>query len=498
MRVHFVVHEAFEAPGAYEDWVLDRGHAASYSRVHAGDRLPQSTDAIDLLVVMGGPQSPSTTVEECPHFDAAAECRLIAQCINDGKAVIGVCLGSQLIGEALSAPYAHSPEKEIGNFPISLTPEGRANAKFSGFGSGLEVGHWHSDMPGLTASATVIARSEGCPRQIVEYGDLVYGFQCHMELTPEVVELLIAASAAELSTLTGYRFVQQPEALRANVHDAMNATLFGFLDRLAEAYIVACSHRASPRTEARPMTTRRSIDGQILPDLHRPVAVFDCGIGSYAAVAALRALLPSQDILYFADRASFPYGRRGRQELLKILGRTLGYLDTFAPAAILVASNAPSIIVLDELKDSIATPVFGVRPPIHAALAQAGEGDVAILGVRSLIESPELRAYAAAEAGARAAQVHPIDATALVELVESGAFLFEPERTQATVDALLDDLDARCPSIGAMTLSSTHIPWLRAFIERARPNCALFDPLDEAVVAIAPSQWRARAGRSAC
>jgi GMP synthase (glutamine-hydrolysing) len=91
-------------------------------------------------------------------------------------------------------------------------------------------------MPGLTATAKVIAWSEGCPRQIIEYGELAYGFQCHMEFTPDVIALLIAASAQELATLTHHRFVQQPDALRANDYAAMNQKLFGFLDKLMEAY----------------------------------------------------------------------------------------------------------------------------------------------------------------------------------------------------------------------------------------------------------------------
>ena len=94
MKVHFVVHEAFEAPGAYDDWVKSRGHSASYSRVYAGDALPDTANDIDLLVVMGGPQDPSTTVEECPHFDSAAEQALISKCVDAGKAVVGICLGS--------------------------------------------------------------------------------------------------------------------------------------------------------------------------------------------------------------------------------------------------------------------------------------------------------------------------------------------------------------------------------------------------------------------
>jgi GMP synthase (glutamine-hydrolysing) len=236
MRIHFVIHESFEAPGAFEAWAHSRGYSVGYSRVYAGDALPMSADAIDVLVVLGGPQSPSTTKEECPYFDVDAEKTLIARTISAGRAVVGVCLGSQLIGEALGARYEHSPQKEIGKFPIVLTEAGAANNKIEHFGTSLEVGHWHNDMPGLTAGSKVLAFSEGCPRQIVEYSDLVYGFQCHMEFTREGIELLIAASPRELATLANHKFVQQPAALRRHDYSEMNRKLFGFLDKLVLAY----------------------------------------------------------------------------------------------------------------------------------------------------------------------------------------------------------------------------------------------------------------------
>ncbi|HMN77763.1 MAG TPA: hypothetical protein PKC97_17005 [Burkholderiaceae bacterium] len=240
MQVHFVIHEAFEAPGAFQTWVRERGHAASHSRVYRGEPLPRSVGAFDLLVVMGGPQSPTTTLAQCPHFDAAAECALLARSVAAGKAVVGVCLGAQLLGTALGARHAPSPEKEIGKFAVMLTAEGRASDKFADFGDVFDAGHWHSDMPGLTPEAKVIAHSAGCPRQIVEYGPLAYGLQCHMEFTPEVVEGLIAASESELATLAAHRFVQQPGALRGNDYRAMNLKLFGFLDRLASAHAAQC------------------------------------------------------------------------------------------------------------------------------------------------------------------------------------------------------------------------------------------------------------------
>lgn len=236
MHIHFIVHESFEAPGAFETWTETRGHSTGFSRVYLGDALPQTAERIDLLIVLGGPQSPATTTAECPHFDAAAEKALIARCVDAGKAVLGVCLGSQLIGEALGAQFGHSPEKEIGKFPIVMTEDGLNNPKFSHFRGSLAVGHWHNDMPGLTPQAKVLAYSEGCPRQIVEYSNLVYGFQCHMEFTPEVIELLIKAAEQELPTLMEHRFVQQPEVLRQHDFSEMNQKLGEFLDKLVLAY----------------------------------------------------------------------------------------------------------------------------------------------------------------------------------------------------------------------------------------------------------------------
>ena len=233
MHIHFIIHEHFEAPGAYEIWGKSRGCSLSYTRVYQGDPLPEELGHTDLLIIMGGPQSPATTLKECPWFDAQAEKALISRAIEEGKTVIGVCLGSQLIGEALGAAFCHSPEKEIGKFPVRLTDAGKANPLFEDFGHELNVGHWHNDMPGLTPQAKVLAYSEGCPRQIVQYGERVYGFQCHMELTPEVVELLIEHSQNDLRRAAEFRFVETAEKLRSHDYREMNQVLFSFLDKLA-------------------------------------------------------------------------------------------------------------------------------------------------------------------------------------------------------------------------------------------------------------------------
>ena len=234
MHIHFIIHEHFEAPGAYESWAKTRGYTTSYSRVYDGNSLPEKVDDIDFLIVMGGPQDPVTSIEQCAHFDAKGEQAVISKAIDAGKVVLGICLGSQLIGEALGAHYAHSPEREIGKFPITLTKDGITHPLFDHFGTVLEVGHWHNDMPGLTPDAKIIAYSEGCPRQIVAYSDLVFGFQCHMELTKEVVALLIEND--DLSEAANYRFVDEPEVLMNHDYDEMNQKLHKFLDKLAKSY----------------------------------------------------------------------------------------------------------------------------------------------------------------------------------------------------------------------------------------------------------------------
>ncbi|WP_293884771.1 glutamine amidotransferase-related protein [Sphingobacterium sp. UBA1498] len=236
MRIHFIQHEVFEAPGAYLAWAEKQQHEVTFSHVYRQDHLPEQIDSIDVLIIMGGPQSPDSSQIEYPYFDAKAEIAFIRRCINAGKAVVGICLGAQLIGEALSATYEHSPQKEIGVFPIMLTAEGIQDSKIAHFGSPIPVGHWHSDMPGLSPESKILASSVGCPRQIVRYTNLVYGFQCHMELTPEVVRLLIAAEEDLFLQSQSLQFVQSPDEIQAYDYSEMNSKLHTFLDLLEGAY----------------------------------------------------------------------------------------------------------------------------------------------------------------------------------------------------------------------------------------------------------------------
>ena len=230
MRIHFIIHESFEAPGVYYDWAIKKGHDVTTSKLYDGGKLPENAKNLDFLIVMGGPQSPRTSLVDCPHFDAQAEIELIRDFIRNNKPVIGVCLGAQLLGEAFGAKVEKSPEKEIGNFPIKLTQAGFSDKNISRIGEILTVGHWHGDMPGLTESSQVLAKSIGCPRQIVKFSKKHYGFQCHLEFSRELVDALLAEEENFEQQAKINIYVQSADVIQKYDYREMNRKLEGFLD----------------------------------------------------------------------------------------------------------------------------------------------------------------------------------------------------------------------------------------------------------------------------
>lgn len=228
------MHESFEAPAAIEQWAKNKGYEISYTRLYLGETYAEEVNDFDFLVIMGGPQSPATTLLEDPHFDYQKEVAFIKKAIEADKYLVGVCLGAQMIGEALGAKFENSPNREIGKFPITLTDDGKYDPHFSSFPEKLEVGHWHGDMPGLTLATKILAKSVGCPRQIVKYTPKIYGFQCHLEFTPEAIEGLIKNSTKVLEEYKNLPFVQNAETLRKNDYSEMNNFLYHFLDSLTE------------------------------------------------------------------------------------------------------------------------------------------------------------------------------------------------------------------------------------------------------------------------
>lgn len=225
MKIQCILHADFEQAGHYAIWAAHRQIQVTQTHVFLGEGLPDIT-AFDMLLVMGGPQSPQET-EQYPYLKD--EIALIKQAVDAGKYVVGVCLGAQLIAESYGAATARSPHREIGVFPLTLTPEGKAHRLFSHFPETFDSAHWHNDMPGLPENAVVLAESAGCPRQIIQFAPKVFGFQCHLEFNTSSVAALIDNCPKDLKPNT---YVQTKEAISTYNYSVMNQHLSQFLDKL--------------------------------------------------------------------------------------------------------------------------------------------------------------------------------------------------------------------------------------------------------------------------
>jgi len=229
MRIHVLQHVPFEGPAGIGDWATRKGHPITTTPLFEHGRLPDM-EAFDWLVVMGGPMG---VRDEADYPWMANEKALIGTAIAAGKTMIGVCLGAQLIAEALGTRVYRNAHREIGWFPIELTDQGRTSDLFAFLPQRLQVFHWHGDTFDLPAGAVHLAYSEGCEHQAFLYADRVLGLQFHLESTPASVADLGANCVDEIVPGT---YVQDAERMRTATGEdyaRINQALFGILDRLA-------------------------------------------------------------------------------------------------------------------------------------------------------------------------------------------------------------------------------------------------------------------------
>ena len=194
MRIHALQHVAFEGLGSIGQWISEQGHHLTLTRLYAGDALPRP-DALDRLIIMGGPMN---IYEDEQYPWLTGEKALIRNVIDAGKSAVGICLGAQLLADALGSPVFAGPEKEIGWLPITLTEAGKKTALLSGLPGQATVFHWHGDTFNLPPGAVHLAESAGCKQQAFLYDNRILGLQCHLESTPETVQELLAHCHDEL------------------------------------------------------------------------------------------------------------------------------------------------------------------------------------------------------------------------------------------------------------------------------------------------------------
>jgi GMP synthase-like glutamine amidotransferase len=208
MRVLCIKNEPHETPGAIAAWCRERGHDLAVIELYAGT-APPATNTFDLLLVMGGPMSVN---DETTHPWLKIEKRFIGDCVADGRQVLGICLGAQLLAAVLGARVYQNREKEIGWFPVTLTPEGRTSPLFKDLPDTFDMFHWHGDTFDLPAGAQRLAFSEATERQAFWAEGRLLGLQFHPEVDEPLLEDFVSAGRAELVPA---RFVQSPEDVLA-------------------------------------------------------------------------------------------------------------------------------------------------------------------------------------------------------------------------------------------------------------------------------------------
>jgi GMP synthase-like glutamine amidotransferase len=181
MRVLAFRHVPFEDAGMIATVLEGRGAAVEYADLYMpGSTLPE-TAAFDGLVFMGGPMSVN---DPLPYL--RWEMRTIADAIERGQPVLGICLGAQLIAKAMGARVYRNSEKEIGFFEVEFAEEAQDDPVFSGL-KNETVFHWHGETFDLPAGAVLLASSARCRNQAFRIGERTYGMQFHLEVTPAMI-----------------------------------------------------------------------------------------------------------------------------------------------------------------------------------------------------------------------------------------------------------------------------------------------------------------------
>jgi GMP synthase (glutamine-hydrolysing) len=151
----------------------------------------------DGLIVLGGVVNPDGTDGAAP-LDRERE--VIADAHARGLPVLGICLGAQLISQALDGSAERLPAGEIGWVPIEFDGAAESDALLAGAPRELDVQEWHNYACNPPATAAVLARSPACV-QAFRVGASTWGLQFHVEVTLRELEEWCESGAAELEQL---------------------------------------------------------------------------------------------------------------------------------------------------------------------------------------------------------------------------------------------------------------------------------------------------------
>ena len=185
MKFLVLQHIDIEHPGIFRDFMREDRVTWDAVELDEGERIPP-LEGYDALISMGGPMD---VFEEEEHPWLADEKVAIREAVAErGMPFLGVCLGHQLLADALGGRVETMPEPEVGIMTVELTEAGREDPLLAGLDPSVTCLQWHGcAVTAMPEGGVSLASSPLCAVQAFRIGRHAYGLQYHVELTPTTV-----------------------------------------------------------------------------------------------------------------------------------------------------------------------------------------------------------------------------------------------------------------------------------------------------------------------
>jgi glutamate racemase len=200
-----------------------------------------------------------------------------------------------------------------------------------------------------------------------------------------------------------------------------------------------------------------------LPEIiDAPIGVFDSGIGGLSVLKHIRASLPNEDLLYFADSGNAPYGGRPEAEIVARSQAIAEFLMQYNAKALVVACNTATAAAIQALRARYPTlPLVGVEPGLKPASALTGTGTVGVLATKRTLSSEKFKLLHEQISAATNVRFLVQPCIGLADQVEKGEL--HSAETAALVRAYIEPLIEQ--GADTLVLGCTHYPFVLPLIE---------------------------------